>query len=115
MQQDSMHTANKLKISKFDDYETYKFNKENSRTANFFQMVSNSVLIVILMVVLLFMIFVACFLLVTMFKKNTVVKQSSDNNQKESRISCWSRMTKSITAPFKLNHKIDLACTITTF
>ena len=80
IQQDLVYTANKLKISKLDDYEKLKMN-ENSRSTNFFQMVSNSVLIVILMVVLLFMVFVACFLLVTMFKRNTVVKKP--NKQKD--------------------------------
>jgi hypothetical protein len=107
IQQDLMHSINtRPRIANFDNYETFKLN-ESSRTVNFFQMVSNSVLIVILMVVLMFMIFVACFLLVTMFKRNTVVKKprKQENNEKTG-VSCSDRVKNFLKNTFKYQSKI---------
>jgi len=106
MQQDLMHSANsRLRMNNFDSYEPLKFN-DNSRTVNFFQMVSNSVLIVILMVVLMFMIFVACFLLVTMFKRNTVVKKPRKQEEK-SKITCGERVKSFLKNVFKTKDKLN--------
>jgi len=108
MQQDLIHSANsKLRIGNMDTFDTMKFN-ESSRTVNFFQMVSNSVLIVILMVVLLFMIFVACFLLVTMFKRNTIVKKPSrQENDEKHQMSCRDRVKRFLKNVFKIESKLN--------
>lgn len=55
---------------------------EDIKTKNFFQAVSNSVLIVILLVVLAFMILIACFILITAYKRTLRTKrqQTYSNN-----------------------------------
>jgi hypothetical protein len=108
MQQDLIHSANsRPRMNNFDTYEPLKFN-DNSRTVNFFQMVSNSVLIVILMVVLLFMIFVACFLLVTMFKRNTVIKKPRKQEESaKSKITCGERVKSFLKNVFKTKAKLN--------
>lgn len=54
-----------------------------SNGRNFFQLVSNGVLLVILITVLMFMLFVACFLFVIFYKKNTSRDKEVDKASKQ--------------------------------
>jgi hypothetical protein len=54
-----------------DEFELLTSEFESGMKKNFFQLVSNGVLLVILLTVLMFMLFVACFLFIIFYKKNS--------------------------------------------
>ena len=60
---------------------------DDTKNKNFFQLVSNSVLIVILLVVLAFMILIACFILVTAYKRALQSKKQQQSYSNKSGLS----------------------------
>lgn len=71
-----------------DEFELLTSEFESGMKKNFFQLVSNGVLLVILLTVLMFMLFVACFLFIIFYKKNShgahkTVKEKTNKASKE--------------------------------